>query len=159
MIGLIVFAILLLGLIIPIRLWAKHYQKKKKEEDDAIKRLAYKKAEEKWERKRRFKVGLARIYFPLLKVGDKICDKYGMHIEWADGYRKHYITIIEVEKRSVTYKQDHNEQIITKSMANFTDMFAEGIIDYLSGHRPKEVRELYSRAEKSGQISRIVNSL
>lgn len=156
----LIISITSLIIITALILICRHFvRQKQKQRDEEIKRLAYKKAEEKWERKRRFKVGLARIYFPLLKAGDKICDEYGMHIEWADGYRKHYITIIEVEKRSITYKQDHNEQIITKSMADFTDMFAEGIIDYLSEHRPKEVRELYSRAEKSGQISRILNSL
>jgi hypothetical protein len=52
-----------------------------------------------------------------------------------------------------------NIQIIKKGRHDFINMFAEGIVDYLCEHRAKDTLELYLRAEKSGQLRRIMESL
>lgn len=107
---------------------------------------------------RKHKMALASIYYCLLKKGDQICDNYGMSIKNAYLYQNHYITIIEAGKRSITYKQNHNEQIITKNRADFISMFAEGIVDFLCKHREREVGELYLEAERSGRLWLLIAS-
>jgi hypothetical protein len=126
MIGLIVFVILLVSLIIPIRLWAKHYQKKEEEEAKRFKN-------EKERLEQEARIQYVRANIDKIRIGTKICiDCTYFH---NHSIVETYFTITSISKEKIIG--------INSGDNKYYSMSTEGFIK-------KYRNELYSILKKTG---------